>query len=453
MPENAYLKSLRAQYEAHEKSIAGLEARAVEAKRDLTNEEMRSIVEMGEKNKSLYTQIEDLSEIELRNAKVSAMAARVNDAIAGAKAQEPDDGQPDGGPDDGTQFRKLGGAKTQDRDPGFYTSTSKNSFVVDQYRAAKLGDTAAKDRLTQHSNALRDNVHLRDVLGTAGGGGTGLVPPVWLAEQFAPVLHRRLRVAAMLRRVPWSGPFPWTIPIAGTASTNTVVAEGNNPTETLPTYTTITVTPITISGYAEVSRQLLDAANPAVDAVIWGDLLGDFYDQAETQVITAIEGTANINLTTAADGGIATNARNAVLDAIAAISDNGGGDPDIFFARQSRWTSYLKLTDTTNRPLVVPTQSYNPMNAVGLGNLAQGFRSPVQGTLETLEAVTSPTVLATRAYAANSQELLFSLSNPDQFSFEQPAGPSLIRVGVWGYMAFTAGRRPKAIARIAYTTG
>jgi capsule polysaccharide export protein KpsE/RkpR len=81
--ENAYLRSLRAQYEAHEKAIAGLEARAVEAKRDLTNEEMRSIIEMGEKNKSLYTQIEDLSEIELRNAKVAAMQAKVAAAVAG----------------------------------------------------------------------------------------------------------------------------------------------------------------------------------------------------------------------------------------------------------------------------------------------------------------------------------------------------------------------------------
>jgi hypothetical protein len=276
---------------------------------------------------------------------------------------------------------------------------------------------------------------------------------VWLAEQFAPILHRRLRVASALRQVPWSGPFPWTIPVAGTASTNTVVAEGSNPTETLPTYTTVTVTPLTISGFAEVSRQLLEAANPSVDAIIWGDLLGDFYDQAETQTIASIEGQASINLTTCADGNVTTNARNAVLDAIAAVSDNGGGDPDIFFARQSRWTSYLKLTDTANRPLIMPSQSYNPQNAIGLGNLERGFRSPVQGTLETVEAITSPTVLATRAYVANSQELLFSLSAPMQFSFEQPAGPSLIRVGVWGYMAMTAARRPKSVARIAYTTG
>jgi hypothetical protein len=38
-----------------------------------------------------------------------------------------------------------------------------------------------------------------------------------------------------------------------------------------------------------------------------------------------------------------------------------------------------------------------------------------------------------------------------QFQFEQPAGPSLIRIGVWGYEAVTFGRRPKAVTKITYS--
>lgn len=454
MAENVYLRGLREQYSGIQKSIAGVQSRAAEAKRDLTNEELRSVTEMGEKGKSLYTQIEDLSEIELRNAKVAAMDGKVQAAIVAGRTQ-PDgdeDGDEDGEPDDGTRSRKLGGARTKDRDPGFYTRGGGQSFLGDQWRSANLNDTAAKDRLTKYTNAMRENVHLRDVLGTAGGGGTGLVPPVWLAEQFAPVLHRRLRVASVLRQVPWSGPFPWTIPVAAVAATNTSpTAEGNNPTETNPTYTTITVTPTTISGYAEVSRQLLEAANPAVDAIIWGDLLGDFYDKAEIATVSAIEGQANINLTTSADGSIATTSRNVLLDAIAAVSDNGGGDADVFFGRQARWSSMLKWTDVNGRPMIL-SQRYNPQNAIGDGNLAQGYRSPIQGEIENLVAVTSPSVLATRGYVINSQELLFSMSAPQQFTFEQPAGPALVRIGVWGYVATTAGRRPSAVSRIAFTT-
>ena len=44
------------------------------------------------------------------------------------------------------------------------------------------------------------------------------------------------------------------------------------------------------------------------------------------------------------------------------------------------------------------------------------------------------------------------MSAPIQFTFEQPAGPALVRVGVWGYVAVTAGRRPAAVSRIAFTT-
>jgi hypothetical protein len=56
-----------------------------------------------------------------------------------------------------------------------------------------------------------------------------------------------------------------------------------------------------------------------------------------------------------------------------------------------------------------------------------------------------------RGFVINSQELLYQNSPPMQFSFEQPAGPALIRVGVWGYVAVVTGRRPKAITKIVYS--
>lgn len=454
MAENVYLKNLREQYDSLRKSIEGLQSRATEAKRDLTNEELRSVIEQGEKAKALYTQIEDLSEIELRNAKVAAMADRVNSAITSGPAGQPGSDQPAASDDPATDvvgFRALGGAKTQDRDPGFYTRSSSHSFLGDQYRAARLNDDGAKQRLAKHSGALRDNEHLRDVLGAgASTFGAGLVPPVWLAEEFAPILHRKLRVASQLRQVPWAGPFPWTIPIAGTVALTSSIVEGVNSTETDPGYSTITVTPATIMGYSEVSRQMMEASNPAVDAIIWGDLIGDFLDRCETAVITALEAQTAVNLATVLDNTFATAMRNGVLDAIAAVSDNSGGDADVFVSKNSKWVGYLKLTDTTGRPLVL-SQNYNPTNQIGSGNDNQGFRSPIQGSLESLTVVTSPTVGTMRGFVINSQELLYQNSPPMQFQFEQPAGPALIRVGVWGYMAVTAARRPKAITKIVYS--
>jgi hypothetical protein len=207
-------------------------------------------------------------------------------------------------------------------------------------------------------------------------------------------------------------------------------------------------------GYSEISRQLLEASNPVVDSIIWGDLMGDFYDNAELEVITALNGQASVNTVTVSAGALTTTdialQRAGLLDGIAAISDAPAGDADVFVGRTSRWTTYLKFADTTGRPLIL-AQAYAPQNAIGEGNATQGFRSPVQGTLENLLAVTSPTVAASTGFIVNSQEHLFSISPPMQFRFDEPAGPALVRVGVWGYEAVTFGRRPKAVTKITYS--
>lgn len=463
MAENPYLRSLREQYEALKKSIEGLQLRAAEAKRDLTSEELRSVVEMGEKAKLLFGQIDDLSEVELRNAKVASMNAKVDTAMR--DGAQPDNaavtsvGEPApagaGAGGDGSQFRSLGGAQTQDRDPGYYVRGGQFSFVGDQWRSANMGDRAAAERLAKHSNALRDTQFMRDVLGAgATTAGSGLVPPVWLAEQFAPILHTRLRLASQLQQVPWAGPFPWTIPIASTQAKTSSVNEGANTTETDPYYTTITVTPKAIMGYSEVSRQMLEASNPAVDAIIWADMIGDFYDNAELEVIAAATAQSGVNTVTVSAGVATTgdimNQRSGILDAIGAIVDNKGGDADVFVGRGSRWITYLKMQDSSGRPLIL-AQQYQPQNAVGAGAATGGFRSPVQGSLENLMAITSPTVAASTGFVMNSKEHLFSISAPQQFTFEQPAGPALVRIGVWGYYACTFARRPKAITKISYS--
>jgi hypothetical protein len=277
---------------------------------------------------------------------------------------------------------------------------------------------------------------------------------VWLAEQFAPVLHTRLRLATQLQQVPWAGPFPWTIPVAQTQAKTSSVAEGINTTETDPYYGTITVTPKAVMGYSEVSRQMLEGSNPAVDAIIWADMIGDFYDNVELEVIAAVNGQASVNTVTVSAGTTTTtdilNQRSGILDAISAISDNKGGDADLFVGRTSRWTTYLKFQDTVGRPLIL-AQAYAPQNSIGAGGALQGFRSPVQGSLESLTVITSPTVGASTGFVLNSKEHLFSISPPMQFSFEQPAGPALIRIGVWGYYAVTFGRRPKAVTKVSYS--
>jgi HK97 family phage major capsid protein len=463
MSQNVYLKNLREQYDALRKSIAGLQARAAEAKRDLTNEELRSVVEQGEKADSLFTQIKDLSEIELRNAQVDAMRARVDAATTGGVQPDGTEGTGTDGAEgtgtDGaanTRSTKLGGAVTQARESGIYVRGGQHSFMADSYRAAQLGDRDAAQRLTDHANAMRDNAKMRAVLG--GGAttlGAGLVPPLWLAELYAPILHRRLRLAGQVRQVPWPGtPFPWSIPISGNPALSSQVAEGVNSTITDPSYTVLTVTPKGISGFAEVSRQMIDGSNPAVDSIIWEDLVGSFFDNCETDFITALNAQSGVNTVTVSAGSVTTTdmlaQRTGLLNAIAAISDNNAGDADIFVGKNSRWVTYLLMQDANGRPVVL-SQQYSPQNAIGQGDLTQAYARAFQGSLENVSVVTSPTVAASTGFTVNSQELAFSYSPPQQFLFEQPVGPALIRLAIFGYEAIVTGRRPKAITKISYS--
>ena len=74
---NLYLKSLRDKYENLRSAIQGLQDRAAEENRDLAPEELRSVQEMSEQATQLHKQIESLTEVEVRNAKVAALQAKL----------------------------------------------------------------------------------------------------------------------------------------------------------------------------------------------------------------------------------------------------------------------------------------------------------------------------------------------------------------------------------------
>lgn len=478
--DNPYLDGQRDKYKNLQENIAGIQTRAREAGRALLPEELTSITNMNDSAQNLDKEIKLLSAVELRNAEQRKLQAEVDAAMVGGGTGGTGTGAGgagggggtgsdmvipgQGGGGNGQQNRSqiLAGTRAYDRDPGFYLRTrGTNSYIADMFLRDREGDLNAAERIQKHLQAAKvfyehsDNIELRDVLGAgATTFGAGLVPPVWLANMFAPILHKRLRVATLLRQVPWSGPFAWTIPIAATAAQTSSSAEGVNVTETDPSYTTITVTPKAISGYSEISRQMVEASNPAVDSIVWQDLIGNFYDNVELEVIAHLTGLAGVNAVTVSAGATTTAdilaQRTGLLQAIAAVSDNNAGDATFYAGRNSRWITYLLMQDTTGRPLI-PAIRYNPNNAIGTGQEIGGMRKVIVGELEALEVATSPTIAASTGFVVNGDEVLFSVSPPMQFRFDEPAGPALIRIGVWGYEAVSGARRPKAVTKITYS--
>ncbi|MEV7263977.1 phage major capsid protein [Micromonospora aurantiaca] len=445
MAENVYLKNLRSQYEALQKSIEGFQTRAVEAKRDLTEDELRTVKEQGEKAKALYTQIEDLTDIETRNAKVAAMQADIDKALRGDDVDGPVDGQGD------VKLRAVGGAKTQDRDPGHYRSAAdggQHSFFGDLYRSRREGDEVATRRLTEHHRAL-----------TTQAQGPGVVPPKWLTDEFETLARQGRALANAVRNIPLGDdPRPLTLP-KQTAGTDAVVAEQaaeNNPVPGADAWDSDvdTVVPKPTSGKQTVSRQMLDMSSPAIDLLIYGDLMAVYNDKVEAKVGAAVLAAAGAAVTTfATEAGFvgaapAQPAQDSVVDLAIAVRNARKRPADLLVMTVNRWGKFKKLRDSTGRPLI-PSGTAGPMNVFGVGSVN------ADGQIEDL-GVLATDGIGTGAYpdnylAVRASDIILFESNMLRFRFEEVAGPESIVLGIWGYTAVIVRQGGKGVKRVQVT--
>jgi HK97 family phage major capsid protein len=416
---NAYLASLRAKYDEAKTNIEALQTRAVDESRDLSDAELRSVTELGETAKKLHEQIKPLAEIETRNAQVTSMTANILPA---------------------TEVR-TSSTSTQDRDPGHYRSEKtggQRSFFADHYRANVLHDVEAGRRLEEHSRAV-----------TQASGGTGIVPPKWLTDEYEGIGRQNRAVADAVRNLPLGrDPRPLVLPKQTTGTDANVLsqsAEGANTagwgTDRFATDND-TLTPVTKAAYQDVSRQLLDSSSPAVDALIFGDLHGAWDQVVEGIVCAAIlaGGTAT-GTTFATEALFKAGAIDAVIDAQTAVAGDLRGTADLAIMNFRRFGSFRKLEDTTGRKQM-PVSRYGPQNASGaLGN-------QLVGDIEGVDALASagvPTAYAEKYAVLRRAAVILAESDLLDFTYEQVVGPSSVRMGVWGYVGALV-RNPASVS-------
>lgn len=436
---NPYLLAQTAKFESLKTSIEGLQTRAAEEARDLTEDELVLVRSQGDEAKKLAETITQLSEIETRNAKVAALAAKVTD-----------NGTADTGK---TETRSLGTSNTtaKDRDPGHYRSAKDNgqySFFGDMYAARHKDDEAAAKRLAEHQRAAL----------TTGANGPGLVQPHWMTEEFETLARQGRKLANAVRNIPLGDdPRPLTLP-KQTVGTDTAVAEQTNENDPLAdadTYDTDvdTVTPKPTAGKQTMSRQLLDMSSPAIDQLIYADLMEVYNSKVELKVGTALITAAGTAVTTfATEAAFKANnggdALDAVIDAEIAVLDARKVGADVLAMRTRRWGAFKKFKDTTGRPLI-PGGSGGPVNVAGVGDVNS------LGMLEDLPIIVSEG-LGTTAYAESmlafkaSDQVLFE-SNILRFRFEEVSGPESVILGIWGYTGFISRQAGKSVKRIVIT--
>jgi HK97 family phage major capsid protein len=415
---NPYLKRLREQYESLRSAIDTIQQTAVEASRDMTSDELRMVSEQSVKAKELHTQIEAMTEVETRNAKVAQLAAEVDAAVQQASAATSRD------TDTVTGQTRSGGAQTKDRDPGHYTRSSSNSFFRDLTRSRMYGDLEAAKRLVEHNRALNTT-----------DDGPGVVPPRWLTEEFAEIARQGRSLANVVRNIPLGDdPRPLTLPkqTAGAGVAEQSVENSEVDDTDAWDSSTDTVTPKPTSGAQIVSRQMLDMSSPAIDQLIYSDLIGDYNDKVEAKVGALIMATGTALAAIEGESVPVTNplhfAKQALRAAVA-VRQARKRPANILAMSVGRHGEFLNLTDSTGRPLI-PEDSAGPMNVMGVGSVQVDGRFRSLGMIAT-EGMTDDDIFA----AVRSSDVLLFESNMLRFRYEEPDGPESVRLGIWAYTA------------------
>jgi HK97 family phage major capsid protein len=439
---NPYLLKLREQYRSLQTGINDLQQRAVNEKRDLSEDELKTITGQATEARSVAEQIQTLTEQEKRNLSVGQLAADLDHAADNTRGA---------GQDDGTSR-----ARTQDRDPGHYRSVKqggKQSFFRDLYLAGQSKDSEAQRRLDEHMRAV-----------TQASGGTGLLPPKWLTDEYLALGRQNRVLANLVRRIPLGDdPRPLNLP-KQTAQTDANLLQ-QTPTEGVnqsgwgtDRFTTDkdVLTPNTFGAFQDVSRQLLNASDPAVDSLIMGDLRAAWDAKVEALVGAAVVagGTVSATLATLADATTDAALIDAVVDAQTAVAGDLYGPADIAAMSYFSFGVFRKLKDGNNRPLM-PVTRYNPQNATGqLGNVLVGDIEGVDayGTIGIKRVTTgSAPIVETETIAVmRSQAVLLAESDLLQFSYDQVVGPAAVRMGIFGYVGVLV-RRPVSVQLIVIT--
>lgn len=437
---NPYLQSLHEKYTQLQTAMAALKTKAVEENRDLSDEELTSVRGMAEQGAPLLTQIEQLTEVELRDRKIQELAAQVMNDVTTQAVRERTDPEL-------TSVARPGAqplARTRDRDPGHYTRASGNSFFGDLHRARNGDDDAAR-RLGEHNRAL-----------TTGSAGAGVVPPHWLTEEFELLARQGRALASAVRNIGLGGdPRPITLPKQTTGTDAEVVEQTNenDATEDDDAWasSTDTVTPKPTAGIQIVSRQMLDMSSPAIDALIYGDMIAAYNLKIEKKVGAAMVTAASTAVTTfATEAAFQTDqdASDAVIDTAIAVRNNRKLPADLIAMGVVRYGEFLKLKDADGRPLI-PEASMGPMNAIGVGTVQVDGRMHGLGIIAT-DGVSTGSYPESILVARAADTILFE-SDVLRFRYEEPLGPESVKLGIWGYSAVIVRQAGKSVKRIVVT--
>jgi HK97 family phage major capsid protein len=343
--------------------------------------------------------------------------------------------------------------------------TGRRSYFRDLVNA-RLGDRESNDRLHRHAREVA--VERRDLSSTDGVGGE-FVPPLWLMDEYTEVIRMGRPFANAVNQRPLPpGTDSISIPKILTGSSVAAQADLGAVSETDPTTGSVTVPVRTLAGQVDVARQVIDR-QPIFDDLLFADLIADYNLRLDLQCLTGSGSGANAKGVLSDSNRITVTYTDAsptvgelyskIQDAIQQIVTNRGLPPTLLVVHPRRWGWIAAASDSSGRPLIVPTgAALNSPGSAGGGVTDLGRTGFNLAGLDVLVDANIPTnqgagtnedvILVTRA-----SDLWLMEDAPVKTRTDESvlSNNLTIRLQAWNYFGFTSERYSKSTAQISGT--
>lgn len=332
----------------------------------------------------------------------------------------------------------VAGAAHVTSEPSTYNFATGPSLVHDLYAGRMMGDGEAQQRVEQFNAQLRDgNPASVASFATAAatrddvdGAGTDL-PSFFAPNPNRPELMRSLvdvnrPFISRLDRVPISNAQPFAIPTVGEFTGVGDHTEGtpHRPAGTL-TLGGDTVQPKATSGAWEASRELLDAATPALDRIAARAMLRDYQRQTEGKIVALVAAIAATPANVVFGIDTALELRGAMLDFV----NDDDEAADLVVIGKAMLRSLGLDVDNSDRPQL---PFVGPVNSTG--TMRAGYTGvAIDGTEVARSARLDSGVGAGAGVIARKAGILWAESPVLQFRFDEVLGPGVIKLALWAY--------------------
>lgn len=179
----------------------------------------------------------------------------------------------------------------------------------------------------------------------------------------------------------------------------------------------VTFTPGAVSGAYRLSRELVDASNPALDNVALRGMARDYRYATESKAVAAL----------AAAGGTAIASVNTAIEmrgALADFYDLTDEDADFVALAPNYWKGLAIEVAGDGRPQL---PYLNPTNALGQSD------GPSTLGIDGATFTKSGRIGADLGYIVKSDDVLVGESAVQTFRFEEVEGPGVVKLALWAY--------------------